>query len=148
MRPHDRMARRALPLVTLVTLATLVVPVLAQDSDEVKLKKALAASPHRLVFESKREGNVDVYVMNADGSGVKNLTNTAGVNEVNPKASPDGRMIAFAADATEEGRRVRDLYVMAADGSGRRKIADDARDPCWSPDASSSSLPHPRNHRT
>ncbi len=135
MRPHDRTARRALPLATLATLAALVVPVLAQDSDEVKLKKALASFPHRLVFESKREGNVDVYVMNADGSGVKNLTNTADVNEVNPKASPDGRMIAFAADATEEGRRVRDLYVMAADGSGRRKIADDARDPCWSPDA-------------
>ena len=100
------------------------------------LKKALADVPHRIIFESKHDGDYDLYVMNADGSARKNITNTDGVDEINAKASPDGRHIAFVRDSTEDGRRVRDVYVMGADGSAPRKIADDARDPCWSPDSS------------
>jgi len=98
------------------------------------IKKALASYPHRIVLETKRDGNFEIYLMNADGSGAKNLTNTPDVNEINPKASPDGKHVAFAADLKEENSRVRDLYYMKLDGTGRTKIADDARDPCWSPD--------------
>lgn len=120
----------------LVLMSTATVPAQTPAPAETDdpLRAELASYPHRVVFETKRDGNWELYLMKADGSGMKNLTNTPDVHEINPKASPDGRLIAFAADLMEEGRKVRDLYYMKADGSDRKKIADDARDPCWSPD--------------
>ena len=115
----------------------LILPVsLAQEAAaDSQLRKAVTEIPHRVLFESKLDGDYDLYVMNADGTGRKNLTNTDGVDEVNGKASPDGRHIVYVRDSSEDGTRVRDVYLMAVDGSDQRKIADDARDPCWSPDS-------------
>jgi Tol biopolymer transport system component len=94
---------------------------------------ALSAYPHRLLFETRRDGNWEIYRSAADGSGPVNLTRTPDVDELYPKASPDGTRIAFVADQGSSERR-RSLWVMNADGSGRRKIADRGREPCWSPD--------------
>ena len=46
-------------------------------------------------IRQRREGNSDIYVMNADGSGVRNLTRSA-APERGSTWSPDGRKIAFA----------------------------------------------------
>jgi TolB protein len=74
----------------------------------------------------------DIYVMNADGSGIRKLTHNAAQN-AEPAWSPDGRKIAFR--STRNGNR--DLFVMNADGSGKRNLtrnaAWDSR-PSWSPD--------------
>src|SRR6266542_603186 len=59
---------------------------------------ALAAFPGtngKITFESNRDGNNEIYVMNADGSGQMNLTNN-GADDVQPAFSPDGTKIAFA----------------------------------------------------
>jgi Tol biopolymer transport system component len=69
-------------------------------------------------------GETDIYVMNADGSGQRRLTRTAG-SEHSPAWSPDGRTIAFS------GRG--GIYVMNADGSGRQNLAPGGL-PAWSPD--------------
>lgn len=116
------------------TLAWLVVTGPPAASQEPDLRAALASYPHKLVYETDRDGNWELYLANADGSARKNLTQTPKIGEVYPKASPDGRFIAFCADSKEDGRRIRDVYYMKVDGSERIKIADDARDPCWSPD--------------
>lgn len=105
---------------------------LAQD--DAALRTELKGSPHRVVCETNRDGNWELYVMNADGSGATNLTRTSDVDELYPKASPDGSMIAFVADEGPREARTRSLYVMKPDGSGRRKLAGNAREPCWSPD--------------
>jgi dipeptidyl aminopeptidase/acylaminoacyl peptidase len=63
------------------------------------------------------DGNYEVYVMNADGSGQQNLTRSPGV-DVNPAFSPDGSKIAFA--SYRDGNY--EIYVMNADGSDQRRL--------------------------
>jgi len=41
----------------------------------------------KIVFNSHRDGNMEVYVMNADGSNQRNLTNNPG-GDRNPSWSP------------------------------------------------------------
>jgi Tol biopolymer transport system component len=89
---------------------------------------------HKLIYESDRDGNFELYVMNADGSNPVNITNTPDVQEVFPKVSPDGSKVVFVGDQGQSSAKVRNLYLMNTDGTGRTKIADNARDPCWSPD--------------
>jgi TolB protein len=62
----------------------------------------------------------DVYVMNADGSGRRNLTHTPEGLEFDPVWSPDGQRIAFSRLAGPPGE-VR-IVVMNADGSGKQAV--------------------------
>ncbi len=57
-----------------------------------------------------------------------------------PKPSPDGTKICFVADEGKGDARVRNIYYMNSDGTGRIKVADNGREPCWSPDESSDRL--------
>jgi Tol biopolymer transport system component len=81
----------------------------------------------------KQGGSADIYVMRADGSRVKRLTNHP-ASDTWGSFSPDGRRIAFQSkrDGAQE-----DIYVMNADGSNvKRLTTDEGRDiaPSWSPD--------------
>src|SRR5262245_61299761 len=57
------------------------------------LARDLGSMPYRIVFETRRDGNGEIYRMNADGSNPVNLTRTPDVDECYPKASPDGTKI-------------------------------------------------------
>jgi Tol biopolymer transport system component len=105
-----------------------------QPEASKELLQELKDYPHKIVYESNREGNFELYLMNADGSHPANLTNTPDVDEVFPRPSPDGRKICFVADEGKGDAKVRNLYYMNLDGTGRTKIAGNAREPCWSPD--------------
>lgn len=109
-----------------MSIALLVAALLSQDG----LLEELRSVRHRLLRESNRDGKFDLYLCDADGSNEINLTRTPDIDELYPKAAPDGKRVAFVCD--EGGRR--NVYVMNLDGSDRRKIADNGRDPCWSPD--------------
>jgi Tol biopolymer transport system component len=92
----------------------------------------VTSRPPRIVFQSDRDGNLEIYTMNADGRGVRRLTKNR-ARDVVPAWSPDGRKIAFT--SSRDGNR--ELYVMNADGSGQRRLTHDpAKDlfPTWSPD--------------
>ena len=62
------------------------------------LRSELKTYPHKVVFETNRDGNWELYLVNADGSSPVNLTQTRAIDEVYPKPSPDGTKIAFVAD--------------------------------------------------
>jgi WD40 repeat protein len=88
----------------------------------------------KLAFGSNRDGNFEIYVMNADGSGVTRLTNDA-ASDGAPAWSPDSSKLAFASD--RDGNI--EIYVMNADGSGVARLTDNAAfdsQPAWSPDGS------------
>lgn len=69
-----------------------------QDAEDPLLLGELKACPYRIVFETRRDGNWELYLMNAGGSNPVNLTRTLDVDELYPKASPDGSRICFVAD--------------------------------------------------
>ena len=85
----------------------------------------------KLAFVSRRDGNSEIYVINADGSGQENLTQHP-ARDSHPSWSPDGRKLAFV--SRRDGNS--DIYVMNADGSGLRNVtrapSNDLR-PAWSP---------------
>src|SRR5438128_7657123 len=76
---------------------------------------------HKIVYESNRDGNFELYLCNADGSNPVNLTNTKDVDEVYPKPSPDGTRICFCADEGKGADKIRNIYTMNSDGTGRTK---------------------------
>jgi Tol biopolymer transport system component len=67
--------------------------------------------------------DIDIWVMNVDGSGKQNLTKTPfGALEVNPAWSPNGRKIAFIKGSADFF--VPDIWVMNADGTSPRNITN------------------------
>jgi TolB protein len=70
-----------------------------------------------------------IYLMNADGSGVTPLS-TGASEHTDPAWSPDGSRLAFT-NLTTGG-----IYVMNSDGSGVRRLTTAGENPAWSPDGS------------
>lgn len=94
----------------------------------------------KIAFTSSRDGNYEIYAMNADGSEQTRLTDNA-ASDYAPDWSPDGEKIAFTSyrdgEVDEYGQAVSEVYVMNADGSEQTRLTDNAADdysPAWSPD--------------
>jgi Tol biopolymer transport system component len=60
----------------------------------------------QIAFVSTREGNYDIYVMQADGTGVRRLTDHAAI-EHDPSWAPDGRSIIFTGERDGRGELYR-----------------------------------------
>jgi Tol biopolymer transport system component len=95
----------------------------------------------RISFTSDRTGDYEVWVVNADGSGETNLTNspttTDGLSWPPASWSPDGRRLAFGRTTAFDLSRS-EIHVMDADGSNVRQLTDaetqgTAFTPVWSP---------------
>ena len=92
------------------------------------------ASHHKpqIVFGSTRDGNPEIYLMDADGNNQIRLTNHW-ETDIQPSWSPDGRRIAFVSDRNGGNYQI---YVMHSNGKNVRRLTDGEYDwrPAWSPD--------------
>ncbi len=77
----------------------------ASDSDP-----AFSPDGTKIAFDSFRNGNQDIYVMNADGTEQKRLTKKA-AGDYEPAWSPDGKKIAFK---SSRGGDDSEIFVMKA----------------------------------
>ena len=85
-----------------------------------------------IVFESNRDGNYELYAMNADGGSEVRVTTDPSV-EVDPAWSPKRDRLAFESDRV--GRKASDIYVMNVDGRNLKRLTTEAandRNPKWS----------------
>ena len=87
-----------------------------------------------IAFQTIREGNQDIYVMQSDGSNKTNITRSSEL-DLEFDWSPDGGTIVFTRLVQE--RYV--LYTIAPHGAGLNRLTslnDNCRYPAWSPDGS------------
>ena len=95
----------------------------------------------QIAFVSKRDGNFEIYVMDADGVNPRRLTNNSD-GDWDPSWSPDGKRIVFCSDRDGHPHRIpgwftSEIYVMDADGGNQQNLTNhpsDDRSPSWSPD--------------
>ena len=121
---------------------------LVNDLNDGTGEPAWSPDGRQLAFVSRRHqmygfpGDLAVYVINADGSGLTRLTNSPAPDEY-PAWSPDGSKIAFNRftcmnpDCTQQGYRA--IYTVNVDGSGLTRLTNpvgigDDEWPTWSPD--------------
>jgi Tol biopolymer transport system component len=87
---------------------------------------------NKIVFYSTCENSQrDIYIMNRDGTGRKNLSSSSGEDKF-PVFSPDGSLIAFTSTRNAKNQ----IFLMNADGSNQRYIADGCSS-SFSPDGNS-----------
>ena len=75
----------------------------------------------QIAFMSQRDGNPEIYVMDADGGNLRRLTDNSD-KDFSPSWSPDGKRIAFMSDRdgqvhARHGWSTYEIYVMNADRS-------------------------------
>lgn len=90
----------------------------------------------RITFVSNRDGNMEIYTMNIDGTGLINLTHSPS-HEYWPQWSPDFKRIAFHVyEAKDNARENADIYIMSADGTNWIRLTHQTASekfPSWSP---------------
>jgi len=103
----------------------------AQDPDP------FGGPPQSIVFQSNRDGNNEIYVMNPDGSDQTRVTFDSR-NDQRPDISPNGQQIVFSSNriTAENPEGDFEIFVMNSDGSDVRQLTFNAADdswPRWSP---------------
>jgi len=100
----------------------------------------LADHNPKIAFHSDRDGNSEIYVVNPDGTGLTNVTNSPDQDDFFPNNpwSPDGTKLVYMSRESgepEEDKKF-DIFVVDRDGKNRRQLTDHPEDdayPIWSP---------------
>lgn len=100
----------------------------SEQNDIASLAKTIG-SGSKIVFHSGRDGNDEIYIMNADGSEQTRLTYNP-MHDGYACLSQNGKKIVFERiiDVTLE------IYTMNVDGSEQTNISNNPTSNDWSPD--------------
>jgi uncharacterized protein YjdB len=90
-------------------------PVLKDSANN--LQASWSPDRTRIVFSSNRNGNFDLYTMDADGQNLRRLTTDPG-NDGEPVWSPDGTQIVYTANSGKTAQ----IAVMLAEGGPSRSL--------------------------
>lgn len=100
-------------------------------SGNYNTQPAWSPAGDKILYTSlQKSGEINIFAINPDGSGLMQLTSGSNNNEY-PSWSPDASMIVFSSN--RQGRRK--LFVMNADGTGQRPLLamdGDQQQPSWS----------------
>ena len=80
----------------------------------------------KIAFAGQSEDHFDIFVMNADGTGMVRLTSAKKPNgkwssNEDPSFSPDGRFVMYTSNRTGKNQ----VYVSTEDGSEERRVTND-----------------------
>jgi Tol biopolymer transport system component len=104
----------------------------APSPPPVPIAPLSCAACRKIAFTSSRDGNDNIYTVNADGTGLTRLTYDAASHD-HAAWSRDGNRLAFTSRTGDDI----DLIVMNADGSGiirHTSLPESVYDPAWSAD--------------
>ncbi len=135
---------RHLPVIGALVMVISMVSGCRQPSSMQHTPAAPLPTKAKIVFATTLSGgvNAQIYLMNADGTGLTRLTKDSGW-DLEPAWSPDGKKIVFSScsafancSTTRFGVVQRQIYVMNADGSAQTRLTGggDNVSPAWSPD--------------
>ena len=104
------------PIVYVHTLATGRRAIIANERGS---NSAPAWSPdgNRLAVVLTRDGNSQIYIVNADGSGLRRLSRSSGI-DTEPTFTPDGREIFFTSDRGGSAQ----VYRVSVEGGEARRV--------------------------
>lgn len=85
----------------------------------------------KILFTAEIDDDVEIFVINADGTGRQQLTNNL-VDDQDPSWSPDGQQIVFTSGYPHTNQ----IYLMESDGSNVKQLTAEGENynPTWSPD--------------
>jgi Tol biopolymer transport system component len=92
----------------------------------------LSPDGKKICFQSNRTGDWEIFVMDADGSNLQQLTHAPGFDG-GPVWSPDGKKIVFPSERDNDP----EIYLMDADGTHQQRLTNTPGDdshPHWYPD--------------
>ncbi|MCW4032527.1 MAG: hypothetical protein NWF08_03940 [Candidatus Bathyarchaeota archaeon] len=98
----------------------------------------------KIAFASNRDGDYEIFVMNADGMNQSQLTFN-GIDDNYPAWSPDGTKIAFASNRDGDY----EIFTINIDGSNTTQLTDnneDDNDPAWSYDGTKIAFSNRQNN--
>ena len=95
--------------------------------DIISAGNAISPDGQKVVFTSDRDKNKNIYIMNTDGTGQKQLTSHPS-NDYEPVFSPDGLSIVF----TSERDGNKQVYIMNQEGKNMANLSKNSADD-WAP---------------
>lgn len=104
---------------------------LTPDAKVYTAEGSYSADGKQIVYSAGNAGNVQLYIMNADGTGARAITKALNCYNGGPFFSPDAKKVIFRSDRKEKDRL--QLYVVNADGTGEKALTDNDKWVYWAP---------------
>jgi hypothetical protein len=90
---------------------------------DAAFEPSISGDGSRITFGVDSQATAEIWVINADGSGAKQLTNDNLLDQA-PAISPDGSRIVWNQWSPFPGYTARDIWTMGSDGSGQQLFFD------------------------